>query len=69
MDQLFVFSASLPRHVRQPDLLNVVSGCRELDPERKQAGGCQGGDVIGEVVLEEVPALLTINREHGHHVA
>ena len=25
--------------------------------------------MIGEVVPEEVPALLTVNREHRHHVS
>ena len=58
----------LPRHVGQTDLPDVLGGRGELGSQGGESEAVQWGNVVGEVVLEEVPALLPVHGEHGHHV-
>lgn len=51
--------------VAHTNSLNVVSSGVELCSERQQGEGLSSGNVSGEVVLEEVEALLAINGVHS----
>ena len=69
-DNFGFFSTGLivPGHVRETDSLDVVSLSVELEKKWSQSDVGWVWDVIGPVVLEEVPPILSIDAEHRDEI-